>query len=95
MKTIGNAILNKKEINGKEKFYIKVREYRRDGSFDEAELFCRMTNKMRDFIGDILENATDLPIEIKESFYTVDYYYKGEQKYAKPTLVLEEFEFEF
>ena len=89
MKTIGNAILNSKNVNGRQIYYITIREYRRDGEFEETELYCRLTKKMQELVG---KEIKDLPIEIIDSFYSVDNYYKGEVRYTKPTLVLSEIE---
>ena len=89
MKTIGNAILNSRSINGKRIYYLTIREYNRDGEFEETELYCRLTKKMQELVG---EETTNLGIDIVDSFYSVDNYYKGEEKYTKPTLVLSEIE---
>ena len=91
MKIIGNAILNSRSINNKEIYYLTIREYNRDGEFEETELYCRLTKKMQELVKS-LGNYNDLAIDIKDSFYSVDNYYKGEEKYTKPTLVLSEIE---
>lgn len=91
MKTIGNAILNSKSVNGKNIYTLKVREYNRDGEFEETELYCRLTKKMQELINS-QGSFSNLAIEIKDSFYSVDNYYKGEERYTKPTLVLSEIE---
>lgn len=91
MKIVGNAILNKKEINGKQLYYLKIREYDRTGEYEETEMFCRLTSKMQELVESV-EPFTDLQIEVKESFFTIDKYRKGEQVYTKPTLVLKDIE---
>ena len=73
-------------------FYLTVREYERDGTYQDAELFCRLTKKMHDYVVERLDEAVNVEIDIKDSFYTVDRYYKGEQEYTKPTLILKDFE---
>lgn len=92
MVVIGNAILIKKKVNEKELHYLKIREYSRDGNFEETELFCRLTNKVQQLVGEYLDNTNDLQIDIKDSFFTIDKYRKGEQVYTKPTLVLKDIE---
>lgn len=92
MKIVGNAILNKKRINEKELYYLKIREYDRDGNFEETEMFCRLTSKMQELVGFELENLANVQIDIKDSFFTIDKYRKGEQVYTKPTLVLKDIE---
>ena len=89
MKITGKAIISKKQINDKELYFLKIREYNRIGEYKEAELNCRLTNKVKELVNAI-EN--DLEIEIKDSFYLIDNYYKGEEKYTKPILVLSEIE---
>lgn len=88
MKVIESAILSSRIVNGKEIHYLKIREYNRDGQYEEAELFCRLTKKVADMVAD----TNDININIIDSFYTVDKYYKGEVEYRKPTLVLKEIE---
>ena len=91
MKTIGNVLLNKNKVNGKELYYVKIREYNRDGDYEETEMFCRLTKKMQDLVNSLGE-FKDLAIEIKDSFYSIDKYRKGEQVFTKPTLVLKDIE---
>ena len=92
MKVIGETSILEKKINGKTIHYLKVREYDRNGKFNEAEIFCRLTKKAQEQLNicNCLEQET--PIEIKDSFYTVDKYYKGEQQYTKATLVIADIE---
>lgn len=94
MKIVGNAIIEKKIVNERQMYYLKVREYNRDGEFEEADLYCRLTKKVHDYLSEILDNASDVQINIKESFFTVDKYYKGEQEFTKPTIVLADVEIE-
>jgi hypothetical protein len=46
---------------------------------------------MQDLVNSLGE-FKDLAIEIKDSFYSIDKYRKGEQVYTKPTLVLKDIE---
>lgn len=99
MKTIGEAVLIEKRINEKDVYFIRVREYNRDGIFTDAELYCRLTNNAKEQLG-ILRNTieiegkypSEIQINIQDSFYTVDKYFKGEEQYTKPTLVIKEIE---
>lgn len=93
MKITGETILIEKEINGKLMHYLKVREYDRDGKFCEAELFCRLTKKAQEQLR-ISEyiSGMEVPIDIKDSFFAVDRYFKGDEKYTKPTLVIADLE---
>ena len=86
MKLTGKATIRSKEINGRKIRYLIVREYERTGEYNEAEMFCRLTKKAFDTLGDL----DNVEIEVVDSFYTIDRYYKGEQEYLKPTLVLSE-----
>ena len=92
MKTIGETSLIEKKINDKELFFLKVREYNRDGSYKDAEICCKLTNNAKEQLKVIKEFALDesdeTPINIKDSFYAVDNYYKGEEKYTKAVLVI-------
>ena len=92
MKITGNAILNSKNVNGRNIYYLKIREYEKNGDYKETELYCRLTKKVQELVETVIKNCGDLEIEIKESFYSVDNYYKGEQIYTKPTLVISELE---
>ena len=88
MKAVENAVLCSKNINGKNLYYIKIREYSRDGQCEEAELFCRVTRDIAERVKDL----QDLKINILDSFYAVDRYFKGEVEYKKPVLVLKDIE---
>lgn len=92
MKTTGNTILIEKDIKGKKNYYLKIREYNRSGEFAEADIFCRLTQKAKEQIKICDFEECEIPIEIKDSFYSVDIYYKDEEKYTKPTLVLSDIE---
>lgn len=92
MKTIGNAILIEKDIKGKKNHYLRIREYNRNGEYVEAIMFCRLTQKAKEQLKICDFKECEIPIEIKDSFYSVDIYYKDEEKYTKPTLVLSDIE---
>ena len=91
MKTTGKTELEKKFINGKngerKVFNLILKEYDREGQCREAEMFCRLTKEMEEFVES--EMVFDrIGIEIDESFYSVDTYKKGDEIYTKPTLVI-------
>lgn len=88
MKAIEKAILSSKNINGRDLYYLKIREYSRDGQCEEAELFCRVTRDVAERVKDM----QDVAINILDSFYAVDRYFKGEEEFKKPVLVLKEIE---
>lgn len=98
MKLIGETIIKERNENGKTLYFLKVREYDRDGKYEEAEIFSRLTRNAQEQYNIIKENTNlceeqdEIPINIKDSFYTVDKYYKGEQQYTKATIVLKEIE---
>ena len=98
MKLIGETTISEKYEKDKTMYFLKVREYNRDGSYNEAEVFCRLTKMAQEQYNliktniDLYEGQNEIPINIKDSFYTVDKYYKGEDKYTKATIVLKEIE---
>ena len=55
-------------------------------------MFCRLTQKAKEQLKICDFKECEIPIEIKDSFYSVDIYYKDEEKYTKPTLVLADIE---
>lgn len=93
MKTLGKVTLERdykesKNGDGKKKvFNLVVKEFDRDGNSKEAKIFCRLTKEVEEFVeSEMLLDRID--IEIKDSFYSVDTYRKGEEVYRKLTLVI-------
>lgn len=94
MKTTGEITLIEK-LGEKSMYFLRIREYNREGNFNQAELYCRLTNTAKEQLNTLKEflvfsegEQLEIPIKIKDSFYAVDNYYKGEVKYTKPTLVI-------
>lgn len=92
MKTLGKVTLErdfKESKNGgnKKVFNLVVKDFDHDGNLKEAKIFCRLTKEMEEFVES--EMLLDrINIEIKDSFYSVDTYRKGEKVYHKLTLVI-------
>lgn len=92
MKILGKVTLEKEykeSKNGEQKklFNLVVKEFDRDGNSKEAKLFCRLTKEVEEFVeSEIFLDRID--IDIKDSFFSVDTYRKGEEIYHKLTLVI-------
>lgn len=92
MKIVGETSVIEKKINGKILNYLKIREYSRDGKCNEAELFCKLTKKAQEQLNICECLECEIPIEIKDGFFAVDRYFKGEEQYTKPTLIISDLE---
>ena len=101
MKVVGESVIIEKRINDKDVYFLRVREYNREGVYTDAELYCRLTNTAKEQLRIIEINLPivceegilkEIPINIKDSFYAVDNYLKGEEKYPKATIVISNIE---